>query len=226
VETSARQTSAGELLADTHARLADAERAIRSHRFLDAVAERAVPEERLRALAGEQWTIVASDRRAFALLASRFPAHVSGDFFLSLAAGEGEALSLLRSYASWLGLDEGALDAYEPRAGCQAYTAYVSWLALNGSRADVALAFAANLAAWGDNCRRLARALRGRYGAPEEAVAFFDFFATPPEGFEDGTLAVVEEGLAAGESSARAQRAARLLQAYELLFWDALAEGL
>ncbi len=183
-------------------------------------------EERLRAMAGEQWTIIASDRRAFAVLASRFPTPVAGDFFLSMAEGEGQAMSLLRSYASWVGLDEVGLHAYEPRAGCQTYTAYVSWLALNGSRADVALAFAANLAAWGDNCGRLARALRERYGAPEEAVAFFDFFATPPEGFEARILAVVDEGLAAGESSARAQRAAPLLQAYEQMFWDTLAEGL
>lgn len=226
MEPSTPRASAAELLADTRSRLADVEQAIRSHRFLDAAAEQGVTEERLRAMAGEQWTIIASDRRAFAVLASRFPAPVAGDFFLSMAEGEGRALSLLRSYASWLGLDEVALDAYEPRAGCQAYTAYVSSLALNGSRADVALAFAANLAAWGENCGRLARALRERYGAPEEAVAFFDFFANPPQGFEDETLAVVEEGLAAGESPARAQCAARLLQAYELMFWDTLAEGL
>jgi thiaminase len=224
VESSPRPLRAAELLADTRARLADLDGAIRSHRFLDLVAARGLPEGRLRSLAGEQWTIITSDRRSFATLAARFPAHVAGDVFLSLAEGEGEALSLLRSYASWLGLDEAALEAYEPHAGCQAYTAFVSWLALNGSRADVALAFAANLAAWGDNCGRLARALRERYGAPEEAVAFFDFFATPPEAVHARLLAVVEEGLTAGESSAGAARAARLLQAYELMFWDALAE--
>jgi thiaminase len=226
MEPSARQTSAAELLADTRSRLADVEQTIRSHRFLEALAQRRVPEEHLRALAGEQWTIIASDRRAFAMLASRFPSHLAGDFFLSMAQGEGQALSLLRSYAAWVGLDEAALDAYEPRAGCQAYTAYVSWLALNGSRAEVGLAFAANLAAWGDNCGRVAEALRQRYGAPEEAVAFFDFFATPPGGFETRSVAVVDEGFAAGESPERAGRAARLLQAYELMFWDTLAAEL
>src|SRR5918995_7438110 len=202
MEPSAHQTSAAELLADT-----------RSHRFLDALAERRVPEADLRALASEQWTIIASDRRAFAVLASRFPSHLAGDFFLSMAQGEGQALSLLRSFAAWVGLDEGALDAYEPRAGCQAYTAYVSWLALNGSRAEVALAFAANLTAWGDNCGRVAEALGRRYGAPEEAVAFFDFFATPPEGFETRIVAVVDEGFAAGDSSEGGPRAARPPQA-------------
>lgn len=43
----------------------------------------------------------------------------------------------------------------------------------------------------------MAAALRDRFGAEEEAFAFFGFLATPR----------------------------RLLQAYELLFWDTLAEG-
>jgi thiaminase len=215
--------SAAELLAEAQSGLAPVEQAIRAHRFLDALAEGRVGGDQLAALAGEQWTIIASDRRAFGLLASRFPRGLAGDFFLSMAQGEGEALSLLRSYAAWAGLDEAALERYEPRPGCQAYTAFVSWLALNGGRADVALAFVANLAAWGENCGRVGRALREVYGAGEEATAFFDLFATPPEGFEQQALAVIDEGLAAGESPLRAKRAARLLQAYELMFWDALA---
>ncbi len=87
------------------------------------------------------------------------------------------------------------------------------------------LAFLANLAAWATNCGRVAPALRDRYSAEEDAVAFFDFFVTPPPGFEERALAVVDEGLRAGDSPRRARRAARLLQAYELLFWDTLAEG-
>jgi thiaminase len=215
--------TAADLIAEARSQLAPVEQAIRAHRFLDVLAEGRAGADRLAALAGEQWTIIASDRRAFGLLASRFPRGLAGDFFLSMAQGEGEALSLLRGYAAWAGLDEAALERYEPRPGCQAYTAYVSWLALNGGRADVALAFAANLAAWGENCGRVGRALREAYDAREEDTAFFDFFASPPEGFEQQAVAVIDEGLAAGESPLRALRAARLLQAYELMFWDALA---
>jgi hypothetical protein len=39
-------------------------------------------------------------------------------------------------------------------------------------------------------------------------------------------VAVLGEALAAGDSPFLARRATRLLQAYELSFWDALAEGL
>jgi hypothetical protein len=215
--------NAADLLAEARSELAPVEQAIRANRFLDALEAGGVERDRLTALAGEQWTIIASDRRAFGFLASRFPRGLAGDFFLSMAQGEGEALSLLRTYAVWARLDEAALERYEPRPGCQAYTAFVSWLALNGDRADVALAFVANLAAWGANCGRVGRALRESYDALEEDTAFFDFFATPPQGFEQQALAVIDEGLAAGESPLRAKRAARLLQAYELTFWDSLA---
>jgi thiaminase len=215
-----------ELLRELRGELAGVERSIRSHRFLAALAEGRVPEERLMAFAGEQFAIVSSDRRSFAFLAARFPEPPAGDLFLSLAEGEGQALSLLRAFAGWLGLTAEELVAHEPYAGAQAYPAYVAWLALNGSRSDVVLAFLANLAAWGENCGRVSASLRERYGAPEEAVAFFDFFATPPPGFEERALGVLDDALAAGDSPGRARHAARTLQAYELRFWDALAEGI
>jgi hypothetical protein len=98
----------------------------------------------------------------------------------------------------------------------------VSWLALNGSATDAAVAFLANLAAWGANCGRAAAALRSEYGADDTAVAFFEFFATPAPGFEERALAVIEAGLRAGDSPARSRTAAMLLQAYELMFWDTM----
>jgi hypothetical protein len=209
--------SARQLLDGLHQELAHVEQAIRGHRYLAAPPA----EESLRAFAGEQYTILRSDRRSFAYLAARFPDRPAGDFFIGLAQGEGEALERLSALAASLGSDEGGLIGYEPKPGCQAYTAFVSWLALSGSRADVALAFLANLAAWGENCRRLADLLRDRCD-----TSFFDFFAEPAPGFEEQALAVADQGLAAGDSPTRARRAARLLQAYERLFWDTLADAL
>jgi TENA/THI-4/PQQC family len=218
--------NARELLAQTRRDLLAVAEAISGHRFLDLLRARAVPEDRLRALAAEQHAIVSSDRRSFAHLTARFPGGHAGEFFLGLAAGEGVALGKLQGLAGWLELSEDKLRAYEPRPGAQSYPSYVAWLALNGSRLDVALAFVANLEAWGENCGKVAGALRSVYGASDEAVAFFDFFANPPAGFEDQALAVLEEALADGDSPVTAHRATRLLQSYELAFWDALAEGL
>jgi hypothetical protein len=81
--------SARELLEDLHPEVAPVEEAIRGHRYLAAP----LPNESLAAFAGEQYTILRSDRRSFATLAARFPELPGGDFFMGLAQGEGEALA-------------------------------------------------------------------------------------------------------------------------------------
>ncbi len=138
------------LLDTVRGELAPAEGA---NRLVPLVAEGRLPLERLAALAGEEYRIIRSDRRSFLVLAARFPDPPAVDFFIGLAQGETLALSKLLAFAAALGMDEAALEAYEPRPGCQAYPAYVAWLALNGSEADVALALVANFAAW-RRCRR------------------------------------------------------------------------
>jgi hypothetical protein len=72
--------SARGLLAELRAELAPVEQAIRRHRYLGAD----LPDGALRAFAGEQHTILGSDRRSFAYLAARFPEPPVGDFFLGL----------------------------------------------------------------------------------------------------------------------------------------------
>jgi hypothetical protein len=206
---------AAELLAVVLAELAPVEGSLAEHRYLAELEAGRVPQESLRVFAGEQRAIITSDRRSFEHLAHRFPRPPAGDFFREMAAGEAEALRLLEPFAAAVGLGAD----YEPLPGCQAYPAYVAWLALNGSPADVALAFLANLESWGRSCARMRHALRPVYEA--DAVAFFDFFAAPPAGFEERALALIASG-----EPASARRATRLLQAYELLYWDTLADGL
>jgi hypothetical protein len=58
------------------------------------------------------------------------------------------------------------------------------------------------------------------------AVGFFRFFAGPPPGFTEQAASVVAAGLAAGEDPREAAQAALALHAYEIAFWDALADGL
>src|SRR5918999_2334516 len=103
---------AADLLDSVRADLAPVEDAIRSHRFVGPLAAGAVAEERLRALAGEQRRIIASDRRSFAQLAARFPAPPAGDWFLSMGGGGGEALALLDGYAAWPAIAEEWLRGY------------------------------------------------------------------------------------------------------------------
>jgi hypothetical protein len=89
-------------------------------------------------------------------------------------------------------------------------------LALYGSDAELAAAFAVNFAAWGDNCGRISTSLKTHYGLESDAVAFFDPFANLPPA--DATaLEVVLRGPDRGVTLAVIERAAPLLQAYELM---------
>lgn len=214
---------AAELLARTRGDIAAATTA---NRFVDMLETGVLPRERLVWLAGEEYRIVSSDRRSFALLAARFPDSPSGELFLGLAQGEGQALALLAEFAVALGQSEKNLMAYDPKPFAQAYPAYLAQRAAFGTAAEVALAMLANLEEWGAYCSRTARALRTQYGFPDVAVGFFDFFAESPPGFEERALEVVASGLASGEDPVEVARAARLLHAYETAFWNTLAEGL
>ena len=116
------------------------------------------------------------------------------------------------------------MESYEPHAGAHAYTCYMSWLALYGSAAEFASAILVNLPAWGANCGSMSRSLEEQYGFTAEELEFFHLFATPSPSFERKALRVIQAGLDGGDDRRRLIRAARLLQAYELMFWDTLEQ--
>jgi hypothetical protein len=102
------------------------------------------------------------------------------------------------------------------------YPSYVARLARDGTPAEVAGAFVVNLNAWGSCCARMADALPRSYQLTREDCAFFAHFAGPTTELERISLKVIDAGLAQGVDPASIARAARLLQAYELLFWNSL----
>jgi pyrroloquinoline quinone (PQQ) biosynthesis protein C len=194
------------------------------HPYLDALEAGKVPRTALQAFAGQQYHILTSDLRSIALLVSRHGALPSRPFLLNVLQGEAAALDALPAFAAALGLGPADLEASEPQPAGHAYCAFVAWLALYGSDAELAAAFLVNFAAWGANCGRMSRALQPLYGLAKAELAFFDLFAKFPP-FAAEALAVIQGGLDRGIPAARVHRAARLLQGYELLFWDAMAEA-
>lgn len=197
-----------------------------ANRLLPLIARGAAQRSTLAVLALEQGHVIPADRRAFLHLAERPDTGPdSAAFFTLLAEGEALAQDRLAAYAAACGADETRAAAYEPLAGCQAYPAFVAWLAMNGSPADVALALSANLATWGDYCATIAGALRRHYGFADEACGFFDLFAEPAPELRQRALAAVQEGLEAGQvDEDRSSHHGRLLQSYESHFWHALWE--
>jgi hypothetical protein len=90
----------GPLASDLLGRVREEVSAPGRNRFVDLLEAGGVPRERLTWLAGEQFRIVGSDQRSFALLAARFPEPPAGEMFLSLAQGELHALRLLSDFAA------------------------------------------------------------------------------------------------------------------------------
>ncbi|WP_326789159.1 transcriptional regulator [Streptomyces sp. NBC_00151] len=206
----------GKLAPDPHA-----------NRLLPLIARGAAQLGTLAALALEQRHVIAADHRAFVHLAQRSAAAdaASATFFETLAEGEAVAGERLTAFATAVGAGEARAAEYEPLADCQAYPAYVAWLALNGEPADVVLALGANIAAWGGYCETITAALRRHYGFDDEVCGFFDFFAEPAPDLEIKALAAVQAGLDAERISLDdVLRHGRLLQAYEEKFWHALWE--
>lgn len=216
---------AQELLAAIQSQLRPLEERLKAHQYVAALEEGQIALENLRLFAGEQYSIITSDLRSVAFLLSRHSNLTSRTYLLTTLQGEAAAHTALLNFAAALGMDEQELQGYEPLPGCQAYTAYVAWLALYGSEAELATAFVVNLPVWGLNCGRMSSALQSVYKLDSKAVAFFDLFAQVPQEAGAEVVRVIQEGLDRGILVQAITRAARLIQAYELMFWDTLFEA-
>ncbi|MET9971677.1 transcriptional regulator [Streptomyces sp. NPDC006356] len=181
------------------------------------IADGAADRSTLGLLALEQSRVIPADRLAFLHLAQRSAS--AAPFFTLLAEGEVLAGERLGAFAAACGVTEAQAAAYEPLPGCQAYPAYVAWLALNASPAEAVFALTANFSTWGGYCATIAEALRRHYGFTDEACAFFDFFAEPSPELDQRARAALETS---DLDEPRAHRYARLLQSYEDQFWSTL----
>lgn len=213
--------TAREILDAASAELAPAEK---DNRLVPLIASGAAPRSVFATIAAEESRIVRSDWRSFLTLAARCTEENSRELFAGLAAGEALALGQLDKLVAATGLDDAALAEYQPMAGCQAYPAYMAWLALLGEPADVVVALIANFAAWGSYCATIAGAMREHYGFDDEACGFFDFFATPVPEIEAQAVAALQAGIDAGRHSGEAFTYGRLFQSYELMFWNTIAD--
>lgn len=221
----AAMQQARRIVAELREELAGVEDQIRHHPYIDALEQGTAPVSTLEGFTVEEFYIIQSDLRSQAILVSRFGASPSGDFFKGLLDGERIAFDLIRQFGTALGLDHDALAAREPRAGGQAFPNAVVSMASFGTEAEAAAAFLLNFGVFGENTARMATALQNVYGFTADDVAFFTFFGEPIPGFEEAALEVIAAGLEKGADPLAIKRAARLLQEYELMFWNTVAEA-
>lgn len=226
----------------------ETERVLLSHPYLKAAENGTLSISQRQAFAREQYFIQLSDAKSFATLAGHMdfsPSALTGatvprpanpesspvDLFQFLLGGEVFAAPLLLDYAKELGLVESSLRSrcsnYSTSAKAQAYPSYWARLALSGQRAAAAAACAVNFPAWGQMCQLLLQALSDgdcykEYSSVDDAgLAFIKFFATPIEDLDQMAAAIIEEEQVSYEELIEP---VRLLQQYEIMFWDGIFE--
>lgn len=221
--TAAAQAKARRLVRQIREDLRPVENQIRQVPFVSQVEAGTASVEQITAVVAEEYSIIRSDMNSFSQMAAQWDSQGSS-FFGDLAFGEELALPLVLDFASTVGLDEEDLIAYEPRPKGQTYPSRVAWIASNADRASAAASFLVNFAVFGENMARVRDALLDVYGFTPEQVEFFSFFAEPIPGFEEDAIEVIARGLQEGACPRDVRRSARLLQAYELDFWQAASD--
>jgi thiaminase len=217
-------TQAMDVMRDTRTALEEREAEIREHRYFPALGSGRVPVDALRAFPGHQYHMWRSDMRSAAALVQRFGDRPYGGFFNDALQGEIAAGPGIVSLARRLGMTKEDLENYEPSAEGFAYAGYFAWLSIYGSAAEVACALTVNLAAWGHNCGQMSEALRAHYGFGTKDTEFLDAFAALPS-LDEPALVIIQDDLDHGIAPRRIVWAARLMQAYEKMFWDAMASA-
>ncbi|WP_040690528.1 hypothetical protein [Nocardia vinacea] len=192
------------------------------NRMVPLISVGKAPRAVFAAIAAEEQRITSSDWRSFHALATRADEPHVRAFLDGLPPGERQALALLDALVAAAGPDQGM---ELPRAGCQAYPAYVAWLALNAEPSAAAAGIYANVAAFGRYCRAVAEGMRAHYEFDAPACAFFDLFAADAPEVEQRALAAIQSGIDSGRLNPNdAHLYARLFQNYELMFWNTLAD--
>ena len=195
---------------------------ILNHSYIAALENKEIRKEKLEIFVYEQYYIISNDRRNFGLMISKTSNNTASELFLDCLFTEVNALKNLLLMAEELGISRrNKLDSYEPLAGCQAYTNYLTRLAVYGSDAEILTAMLIDLPVWGANCDKISLALKKNYDLTSNSFKFLDNFATPlPEEFINKANGLIISSLPLKEKEI--YTAARLILDYELSFWDTI----
>lgn len=204
-------------LEKTRSWLAPLNMRILDHPYISEAEKGSLPLDRVKAFAANQYYIVSHDARSLALIVSRSTSGEELEFFNTILKGDVEALPLLIRMAEALGWRVSDLEDYTPIPEAVAYAHYLTALAHFASPGEQAVALIVNLPIWGSNCKRLSMALKEKYGIEE--TSFLDLFAQPMAKSEEAALSIINRYL---PEEKRMRRVARLIQAYELMFWDGI----
>lgn len=195
-----------------------------THRYLDALEQKKVPEDALKILASQQYRIVTNGIRNIALIVSRYGDLPSRTILNDFLQAEFAVREAVQKFAKAVGLEGAELENAPILAGALMFSYFETFICLYGCDADLITAFFFDAQVWISNARRVSQALQTRYGLSQEAVTFFDMYANY-QASESAVIPPVQAALDRGVPAFQIREATRLLLEYELAFWDAMAEA-
>jgi thiaminase len=201
--------------------LSDTIDTILNHSYLGALEKNKIAKEKLEIFVCEQYYIIANDKRNFALMISKTSDDTVSKLFTTCLHTELNALENLTLMAEELAIDKRKIHDYEPLAGCQSYTNFLTKLAVYGSDAEIFASLLVDLPVWGANCGKMSYILKKNYGFNVNSCLYLDKFASSlEEEFVSESSKLIDSAFAQYEKNM--YRAARLIIDYELSFWDTI----
>src|SRR5919197_5435620 len=149
------------------------------HPYLDALEKNEIAKEKLKIFVCEQYYIISNDKRNFALMISKTSDDIAAKLFTTCLHIELNALENLTLMAEELAIERRKIHEYEPLAGCQSYTNYLTKLAAYGLDTEILAALLVDFPIWGDNCGKMSSALKKNYGFTVNSCLYLDEFASP-----------------------------------------------
>jgi len=205
-------------LSDLRRKLSAENEKIINHRFVRDALNGKHSLSKFRRFATQQHYILYYDLRSLATMLSRTRSTAESEFFQTLIVGEKRAFDALLAFSEEIGLGKESLATSEIAAGAVAYAHYMCWLANYANPGEQATALTMNLSVWGNNCQRLASALRNKYHL--KRTIFFELFSGPFDTLERNASKIIDKYV--DEYRFSMERCARLIQNYELMFWNSL----
>ncbi|MBA2268113.1 MAG: hypothetical protein H0W19_07230 [Nitrosopumilus sp.] len=198
---------------------------IYDHPYIDGLEKKQIAKDKLEIFICEQYKIIENDKRNFAFMIAKTSNDLASKLFTDCLNAEINALENLNIFAEAMNIDKRKMESYEPLSGCQAYTNYLTKLAVYGSDAEVLTALFIDLPVWGHNCDKMSSALQKNYGFDNKSCKFLDSFATPlPKEFTDKSKELILSSVVSSYDEKIIRTAARLILDYEILFWETIYE--
>ncbi|RKT52819.1 hypothetical protein C8E97_1357 [Saccharothrix australiensis] len=157
---------------------------------------------------------------AYGVGLARYAHQPATKFFTRITELVDNASPKLAACARALGLSDADLRRRVPDPAIHAFSGCLSWIAVTGDQASLALALHADMTVYFPDCVAIAAAARdAAFDVPDE---FFDYYeGTASEDLLHLALEVVDDGLRRGDDPDDAVFAARLLEASIGWFWHA-----